>query len=86
MVGQKLHPAYCGWAWPMSQLGQTRKSPPARVTSAYASGADFGRANRYARSVPNPDISLLFDHLVRTGDQRWRDINTERLGCSEIDC
>jgi hypothetical protein len=30
--------------------------------------------------------SASFDYLIRAGDQRCRDINTERLGCSKVDC
>jgi hypothetical protein len=31
----------------------------------------------------SPGLSL--DHLVRAGEQRWRDLETDGFGCLEID-
>jgi hypothetical protein len=37
------------------------------------------------RSKPRARLQQLFDHLVGTGDERRRHVQTDRLGCLQVD-
>ena len=55
------------------------------VMSALPPKADVCSATAHVCFGPKADISLLFYQLVGTGEQRRRNRDAKRLGCSEID-
>ena len=69
----------------MSALGQKRTFAPQKVMSALPPKADICSAARDVRFGPKAGIANLFDHLVRTSDERGRHGETKRLRSLEID-
>ncbi len=58
--------------------------------SALVRITDSSRTSRHVRKVPFPDSCIaakqtLFDHFVRAGEHRCRQIEAERLGGFQID-
>jgi hypothetical protein len=68
----------------MSEVGQKRCSD---ASEQVRTTLDRGivRAPKHVRSVPIPEVAASFDYLVGAGKEHRRHVETDRLGCLEVD-
>jgi hypothetical protein len=74
----------------MSALGQKRTFGEDETMSALPPKADIVQHGGNVRFVPGADSctaarSILFDHFVGAGEQRWRHPEAERLRSDQVD-
>jgi hypothetical protein len=69
----------------MSALGQKQTSAHVRRMSALPPKADIAKHYWDVRFCANSGHALLFDHLVRAGNQRLGHADAECLGGSLVD-
>jgi hypothetical protein len=72
----------------MSQLGHERRPFKWRLLDnfRYSPGSDRGRvAAQYVAEGPQPEVAILFDHLVGTTKQRRWQFEAKRFRCPQVD-
>ena len=69
----------------MSALGHKRTLRLASPMSALPPKADIGTQSWNVRFVPKAEIRILFDQLIGALLEKWGHVETEQLGCLEID-